>query len=223
MKLTNAKQQLIIEIKEGRVPVLAIENADVFLEFTEDIYRQSLGEDGDIVLSEEDRILTFSKTAVMVSDYFCLDLNQRKIQNILYKNMQTAAFEFSAEKDKITIQGIDLLDKIIGNLNFDHIAYDLELDWNDIFKLFHVRIEEDYISLTEKVISFMRLCSQLLKIRLLILVGLKSYISDEQLLHIYKMADYLKIDLLLIEPVERQALKNEDYYIIDRDKCLIIK
>lgn len=223
MKLTNAKQQLIIEIKEGRVPVLAIENADVFLELTEDIYRQSLGEDGDIVLSEEDKILIFSKTAVMVSDYFCLDLNQRKIQNILYKNMQAAAFEFSAEKDKMTIQGIDLLDKIIGNLNFDHITYDLELDWNDIFKLFHVRIEEDYVSLTEKVISFMRLCSQLLKIRLLILVGLKSYISDEQLLHIYKMADYLKIYLLLIEPVERQALKNEDYYIIDRDKCLIIK
>ena len=223
MRIANAKENLIIDFKEGRVPVLALENMRVFSEFVSDIYFQMNGEDGDIVLSEGENLLALSRTAVMVCDYFSLDFNQRKILNVLYKNMQAAAADFTMEKDKLTEQGINLLDKIVDSLRFDHVEYDFELDWNTLFKAFDVRIEEDYASIPEKLISFMRICVELLNLKLLILVGLKAYVSDEEIDEIYKMAAYLKLNLLLIEPVERRALDQEDYYIIDKDRCLIIK
>ena len=223
MKITDARENLVIDIKEGRIPVLVLEHAQTFSEIIGDIYFQSQGDDGNILLSENGSLLAFSKTAMMVSDYFSLDLNQKKILNTLYKDMQTAAADLTMEKDKLTGQGINLLEKIINSLQFDHVAYNFELDWNALFKAFEVRIEEDYASLAEKMISFMRVCAELLNLKLLIFVGLKSYVSDDEIKQIYEIAAYLKLNLLLIEPVERRALDQEDYYIIDKDRCLIIK
>ena len=106
---------------------------------------------------------------------------------------------------------------------FDHVVYNLDLEWNDIFKLFHVSIEEDYVNLQEKLISYLRLCAELLNKKLVIFVNLKAYLSEGNLLELYQMAGYFKIQLLLIESVEGEALPPEKYFIIDRDQCLIVK
>lgn len=223
MRITNAGENLVIDIQDGRIPVLVLEHAQTFSEIIRDIYCQSQGGDGNIILSENGSLLTFSKTAMMISDYFSLDFNQKKILNTLYKNMQTAAADFTMEKDKLTGQAINLLEKIIASVRFDHVAYNFELDWNTLFKAFEVRVEEDYASLPEKLISFMHICAELMNLKLLIFVGLKAYVSDDEIKQIYEMAAYLKLNLLLIEPVERKVLNQEDYYIIDKDRCLIIK
>ena len=47
--------------------------------------------------------------------------------------------------------------------------------------------------------------------------------SEEQLKEVYQMAFYCKLQLLLIENREQSNLEGEKTYIIDRDRCLIIK
>ena len=223
MTITYAEYNLKIEINENMVPVLVLEGPEIFEYFTQSFYRQCCGDDGGIVLSDNDVILNLSKNAMIISDYYSLDLNSRKVQNRLYQCMKDIAVDLGKEKDDFTRMGIEIIDRILSSARFDHAEYNLEIDWNDFFKLFQIRMEEDYVTLPEKIIAFIRICAQLLDIELLAFVNLKSYVSVESLLEIYRMAAYLKINLLLIEPVEREALEPEKYYIIDTDKCLIIK
>lgn len=223
MIITHAKNGLKIETDENQIPVLVLENQAVFSEFIEDFYRQCDGDDGEIVLSEEGKMMALSKSAMIVSDYFSLDLNGSRIRSRLYREMESAGIENGIEKDEFTRQGIELLEKIISSARFDHVVYDLDLDWSNIFKLFGLRIEEDYLSLQEKIISFLRIASELLNLKLVAFVNLKAYLSDQRLLEIYQIAKYLKLNLLLIESKESEALSSEKVYIIDKDKCLIIK
>ena len=223
MIITYTKEQLKIEVQENQIPVLVMEDPGIFSGFVGSFFLQSEGEDGNIVLSDGNKELALSKSSMIVSDYFSLDLNGRKIQARLFSQLKEAAADTGIGKEDFTSLGIDLLEKIISASRFDHITYDLNLEWNDIFKLFGVRIEEDYTSLSEKILSLLRVCAQLLDLKLLAFVNLKSYLSENEVLEVYRMAGYLKLNLLMIESTERTKLPGEKIYIIDRDKCLIIK
>ena len=223
MIITDAKYLLEIEIHENQIPVLVLEDPAIFSDIISEFYRQTAGEDGNIVLSEQNKLLSVSKFAMIITDYFSLNLNNRKIQNQLFQQMEDTCIDLGVVKDEFTREGIELIDKAILSSQFDHVSYNLDLSWNDIFKLFQVRIEEDYVTLQEKLISFLRVCAQLLKLKLLVFVNLKAYLSEKELLEVYDMANYLKIQLLLIESHESIFLTRERYYIIDKDKCLIIK
>ena len=223
MIITDAKYLLEIEIHENQIPVLVLEDPAIFSDIISEFYRQTAGEDGNIVLSEQNKLLSVSKSVLIISDYFSLDLNNRKIQNQLFQQLEDTCVDLGMLKDEFTRQGIEIIDRALLSSQFDHVSYNLEISWNDIFKLFQVKIEEDYITLQEKLISFLRVCAQLLKLKLLVFVNLKAYLSEKELLEVYDMATYLKIQLLLIESHENINLSQEKYYIIDKDKCLIIK
>ena len=223
MIISQAKNNLVIETGENIVPVLVIEDPEVFADFTGSFFAQCAGVDGSIVLSDDSGIFTFSKTAILVTDYYGLDINSRRVQSRLYQSMRDIGVELGKEKDDFTRCGIEIIEKLLNAARFDHVDYNLEIDWNDFFKLFQVRIAEDYVTIAEKLIEFIKVCSQLLDIRLIAFVNLKSYVSHDELLEIYRMAVYLKVNLLLIESAERESFGPEKYYIIDKDKCLIIK
>lgn len=223
MIITHVRNDLRIEINENQIPVLVLENQSIFSNFIEDFYKQCDGNDGEIVLYEEGKIISLSKYAMILSDYFSLDLNGSRIRTRLYKEMESVGIENGIEKEEFTRHGVVMLEKIISSMHFDHVVYDLNLDWNNIFKLFELRIEEDYLCLQEKIISFLRIGSELLNLKLLAFVDLKAYFSEQELLEIYQISKYLKLNLLLIESKESEALPSEKIYIIDKDKCLIIK
>ena len=223
MTITDSENQLVIDMKESHVAVLVMERPDTFSDFVYKFAAQCEGSPGDIVLSEDGKILPISKNAVIVSDYYSLDLNSRQIQGRLYQQLNDLAGDLSIEKSGFTSQGICMMEKLLDMSLFDHVTYDLELDWNNIFKMFKVRIEEDYLTLSEKLISFMRVCKELMGFKLLVLVNLKSYLTGESLHEIYKMANYLDLNILLLEHGESEKVEGEKIYIIDKDKCIIIK
>ena len=85
------------------------------------------------------------------------------------------------------------------------------------------RVSAFSAGILEKLLSYMKILSGLLEIRILCIVNLKTYLSEEQLKEVYQMAFYCKLQLLLIENREQSNLEGEKTYIIDRDRCLIIK
>lgn len=223
MTITCASHMLRIEIDENQVPVLVLEEPGEYTDITGSFYRQTEGEDGEIIISEGDKIISLPKSVMIVSDYFSLDLNNRQIHNKLYQQMENTCVDLGVTKDEFTRQGIEILEKILMASRFDHVAYNLELEWGDIFKLFQVRIDEDYITLQEKLTSLLRVSAELLNLKLLIFVNLKAYLTEKELYELYHMAGYLKINLLMIESHEGCVLPQEKYYIVDKDRCLIIK
>ena len=212
-----------MDVSENQIPVLIIEHPGIYSDFIESFFQQCEGEEGEIIISDRGKNLKLSKSALIVLDYFSLNFNNRQIQTKLYQQLKNAGAELSIQKDEFTHQGIDLIENVFSISRFDHIEYNLELDWADIFKLYQVRVEADYDSIQEKLVSFLRICAELLDLKLVAFVNLKAYVSEDDLLEIYRMAGYLKVNLLLIESIETYSHPMEKYFIIDKDQCIIIK
>ena len=60
-------------------------------------------------------------------------------------------------------------------------------------------------------------------IKVVCLVNIKDYLSDEEILELYLNANYNKIHIVLVESREAKVLSNEKICIIDKDKCIIKK
>lgn len=63
--------------------------------------------------------------------------------------------------------------------------------------------------------------SQVLGIKIITFINLRSYLNDVQMEQLLKDAIYQEIQILLVENQERTCLKDTFRYIIDNDKCEI--
>ena len=97
MKLICEKYGIFIEFIENQVATLVIENQKVFSEFVQNLNQQINGDEGDLILSDEDKELSFSKQAVLVTNPFTLNCNEKRIVNKLYKELQDTTNETLVE------------------------------------------------------------------------------------------------------------------------------
>lgn len=101
------------------------------------------------------------------------------------------------------------------------LDFEQEIDLTLIFKaagIKHEIIEEDYL---ERLIRYMKVVSQVLGIKIITFINLRSYLNDVQMEQLLKDAIYQEIQILLVENQERTCLKDTFRYIIDKDKCEI--
>lgn len=223
MKLTNAKYNLGIKLKENQINLLIIEHPMYMTEIIEGLQKQCDGEEGEMVLSRENQIIKFDKYADVIVNPFSFNLNDRKIVNKLYTQLQEIGIDYWEEKEKLNSEFVRLLDQVISTCPYTNIKYNLTCEWNDLFKLYDVRITALSGRLLDRLIEYIKVLSYLTETKLLCLANLKSYLTSEELKELYQMAYYNKIYLLLIEPFEREELEGEKLYIIDKDMCLIVK
>lgn len=223
MKIVNAKYSLSIEFVENQTQILVIENQHVFVDVVSGLYEQCEGKEGDFVLSDNNKEIRFDKKAALLLDPFSLDFNDRKILNKFYTELEKSGHNYQAEKEEINTGIVRLLDNIVQESRYDGITFNLELDWNNLFKLYSVRLEEEYDSLLEKMIDYIRILANICNVEILCLVNITGYFNDFELQQLYKMAHYNKVYLLLIETHEKTGIKGEKCVIIDSDLCLIEK
>ena len=63
--------------------------------------------------------------------------------------------------------------------------------------------------------------SQICHIRSFVCVNLKSFFSKEELKYLYEFAVYEKINIIVIESIQSEALIGEKGWILDKDLCII--
>lgn len=223
MRLVCSDYGLDMELEENRVTVLVVENAKFITEIIGNLKNQITGEEGMFVLSDHNKIQKIDKKMNLIIDPFDVSINDRKIINKLYSRLGIIAPDYFQEKEKITADIISLLDEIVLASPFSNLIYNLDYDWTEMFKGFNIRFEETGENLIEKLVEFIRIQVSLLEIRVLCFVNLKSYLTQEEMEELYKAAFYNKINLVLIESIEKDKLENEQIYIVDKDRCLIVK
>lgn len=223
MRLVCSDYGLDMELEENRVTVLVVENAKFITEIIGSLKNQITGEEGMFVLSDHNKIQKIDKKMNLIIDPFDVSINDRKIINKLYSRLGIIAPDYFQEKEKITADIISLLDEIVLASPFSNLIYNLDYDWTEMFKGFNIRFEETGENLIEKLVEFIRIQASLLEIRVLCFVNLKSYLTQEEMEELYKAAFYNKINLVLIESIEKDKLENEQIYIVDKDRCLIVK
>ena len=101
------------------------------------------------------------------------------------------------------------------------MTFDIEENIPNLLKAYNVRLETEGVTLLERIVEYLRLLHQLCKIKVIIFVNLKTYLSDSELEQLYEFSAYEKMSFVLLENVHRNRLKNEKICIVDHDCCII--
>ena len=208
MKLVNSKYNLDIEFEENISNTLVLENKQHMIDVIQNLILQLKGDD---------------KVVEFIANPFEIDFNNKKIATKLFEQLTAVASECVEEYNFINGKIVGTLDDICSKIEYSNVEYNLEYEWKSIFKLYNVRIGENYNSLYEKIEEYVKVLADILHIKLLIFLNIKEYLTEEEINNLQKICFYKKIFLLLIESEERFALDNEKTFIIDKDRCLIVK
>lgn len=222
MKLVNSKYNLSMEWEENKSTTLIVENKDNMLNIINNLINQLSGQEGDFVLSDEVKV-KWEKQVDFVLEPFTINFNNKKILSKLYEQMFDVSKDEIEDYNSINNVIINAIDKVTQRVEYNNIVYNLDFDWKNIYKLYDVKIGEDYNNLSEKIEEYIKIIADVLHIKLVIFLNLKEYLSKIELENIQQICFYKKINLLLLESEEREKIENEKTFIIDKDRCLIVK
>ncbi len=221
MRLIHKDFNLEIELMENQISVLSIENKKVYTEVLKDLWNQTQGQDGRFILSEKDKQLKISKEMECIFNPFCLDCNDRKILNRLYQEMRDQADSYcQQEAIKLNTEINRFLDHLLMLMPYA-LDYNANLDVSGLFKLYTVEVQSQGETLLQRMTEYLRVMSKIGGVDNYIFVGLKQYLTVEELENLYEFVFYEKINLILVEAVQSPAISGEKGWIIDSDLCII--
>ena len=221
MKLVHKNIEKHLLLGENRVNVLVVENRKMFLSMIEELKGQLEGEEGAFVLSEEGSLLSLSKEAELITDVFSLNLNERTSINRLLSSL--AGYAQKAEMVNKSRELQNVLSEFLGELLQNEelpVSYADEINMPNLLKALGVEFENDYDSLCEKLLVYMKMMSRFFQKKLFVFVNLKTFTDEDDLRSFYMSAFYEKFNLLLLESTEREDLyEAEEVTVIDKDMC----
>ncbi|MDO4711662.1 MAG: type II-A CRISPR-associated protein Csn2 [Peptostreptococcaceae bacterium] len=223
MKLMHPCFEEPLELIEGIPNILVVEEKSLRIRIIEDLLLQVQNGEGNFVLSENDDILRIDKVAEFLTDPFSLDINQKKILSKVQSTLKELAGNESNYAETIRVIGElnSYFEKLGAQVQYP-IVFNENMDFQDLIKISGAKIASESETFFENLINYICLINDVLGITLLITWNLQLYINEEELKELFKIANYKKINLILIESfdlTEHSLL--ERVTIIDKDLCVI--
>lgn len=170
------------------------------------------------LLDDNNEEIKIDKSIYLVIDIFNIDYNNKKILNKIY-NIISDRVELSKEieMNDIIIKLRNYLIEEINEIPFEFIMKD-ELDVKEILKLFDLKIDkENYTNTIEKIELLIDIISTLKIADILVIPNMKTYLTDEEIIEIYKYSLYNNVKILSIEKELISKLKYENILLIDQN------
>lgn len=210
-----------LKIRENEVEIIEILNSKCYSHIINEINEKVNGiEDSNeiFLLDDEENEIKFKENAYMVFDIFNINYNSKTILNKLYsiidKNIETSG---SYEIYNLYIKMRNLIIQEINELPFEFEMED-NMKIVDLLKLYELRIDtSNYINVINKIEILIDLISTLKIAKILIIPNLKLFLSNEELVELYKYSLYNNINLISIERNLTEKLKYEKHFIIDEN------
>lgn len=224
MRLVNVSYNIDIEFAENCTEIISIEGPDIYTEFIQELNSQLDGEAGNFVLSEKNDTLKMDKKVEFIFNPFGVDFNEKRIISKAYNVLKDSAEGLDELREKINSSIVNILDEVILRSPYDNFVYNLDLDWNTLFKLYDVRVQFEEGKLVDKLIQYIKMLAELLGIRVIFLLNISTFLTKYELQELCKSAQYEKVNLVLLEQRELELtdVKSRSH-IIDCYRCLIIK
>ncbi len=213
-----------IYVYENKTTVLVVEDPQSYYKVINEWKDNIEGLDDSIAVFENHKEMVVKKQVELLTDLFNFTINNRKNITMLHSKIKQIAYRedfYLKSQSLLSVQQKYLTD-IIFELQSD-VKFDEEIDISGIFKVFDVKYEEKSNSLLEKLVNYIKVISEFSSIKLLVTVNLKAVLSELEVRQLYKEANYMKMNLLLIENNYQQNLDGENVYILDKDRCLVYK
>lgn len=219
MKLATSLIGHMVEIEEGNISTLVIENPRLFRDFVSGLYLTIEEGESIFVFSEEGKIIKPADFVSIIQMTYPFSINTKILQSALLKEMGKYAID-SRHLERTTYVTSEI-SKYINELSLE-IPYGItsgDLSALSLFKAAGVAFDEDEMSLIDKVLAYIRLSRDLLKRRVFILIHARSFFSTEELNELISICIAEKILLLLLDSNARGMLKFENRLIVDNDLC----
>lgn len=221
MRLIHNRYDIEFEFIENTMYGLVIENPMVFTEIAEELFRQCEDDEGGFILSENNKLLSVSKTVSFIINPFSLEWNSKKILTKLYNVLYAESHDkWSEEQMALQCSYVNFMDTVCMSSEYT-LLYGTELDIQEIFKIGKLRIDVEKETLLEKISEYIYLANKLLGIKIFAFLNLKGFLTQEELIELYKDCCYRKIYLLLLEARYSTKTEWEKICILDKDKCII--
>ncbi len=186
-----------------------------------DVYNQIMGNPGNLVLSENNQEIKFSKHVELINDYINIDLNDKKILVKLYTLLKDKSLEDYDSYCRISESITDYVQELLFDEEFDLIQID-NIDPIDIFKGVSVKIDDSSMSISEKLLEYISISEKFMDIKLFLFVNLKEFFTDGEIIQIYNKLLLNKTKFLIMQSKITESIDcRETVYIIDEDLCEI--
>lgn len=230
MKLAYPDINKVFDTDIDKVNCIIIENSKLLYNLCMDIYAQINGDDGRATVSIDNKPVDIAKNVDLITDYIPFSINNKKLQSKL--NASAEKIAISPEYYDQTVDELARLERyiidIISEMNGD-VIYN-KLDVASLIKAAGLSFDEVYISLGEKIISYMELVRYYDRDKLFIYVNLRSYMEDKEYklfldtvlrkdFHVI-MIDNKMYDMALAH-INSDDTSNYELYIIDEELCEI--
>ena len=154
----------------------------------------------------------------MLFDVFNIDYTSKKILNKLYKIIENNVHlrqDLQIEEMSFKLQNYIIEE--INELPFE-FTMKMNLDISEILKLYDLKIDGTiYTTVLEKIQLLIDIISTLKIATILVIPNLKSFLTEKELLELYKYSLYNNVKLLLLERNLDKKLKYEKVIFIDEN------
>ena len=222
MKLVHPELHFQIKFVEQEIPVCLVESPVRWREVQKELLAQYRGEEGDWILSEEDKEIKFSAFVEMIVNPLCLEENQKRIMNAFLRSFSEMANNEVYWKRSQELNGE--IQKFFSDMEMEYpFEYHInsEIDFSALAKAMGIQIECEYENDLERLLQYCILTREIMKVKLFVFFNLHDYFTEDELKLFYQEIAVRKWNVLLLESTEKERISGEKYYIIDKDNCEI--
>lgn len=224
MKLAYSELIDVFTLKHTHLSTLVIENPRLFSTFVSELSQQIDGGIQKFTLSENEKIINLAQNMEIIINPLAIEINSRKLQTKLFEvlnatsNNEDYFLDTMELRQKLVAYGYKLLQS--ENLP---LVLNEEFKLSELFKVLDIKFENCTDDIPLNLANYIDVHRKFLNIKVLVLVNIKSYISEDELLLLFKQASMRNLCLLLIESNNRPTLIDEHVTIIDSDLCVVKK
>ena len=208
-----------IDFEDKSIFSLIIENKKLYRKVIEDLINNISIDDGNIILSENNKLIVPEKEIFVFSDYFNFDVN-KFVLNKYYKELKNLSEnEFFDETVEIKETLRNYVTKLIENEY--SVKLEEDLDISQILKAFGIKFQRNE-DLLLNLFEWIKILNELLGYEIFFFINLENFLSDDELVEFSKFILYNKYKVVFLENFNRNKLFDDDnLIIIDNDFCEI--
>lgn len=211
-----------IDLEVGKLYTIIIENRKILYDFEKYLFNEFEGNSDYLLLMDNNKIIDHKKNIYFLSNFYDMDLNNKKNLLALYKQIKVNHNDELKERFEQLTSNIN---EFLEFINFESV-FDLTFDGNilidDVLKLGDLRFNNENDDLFNSFISYLEIINNLFNINVFIVEELHKYFSNDDLIKAINELKYYGIILINIEKDNNfEGFVDEIRNYIDIDYCTI--
>ena len=223
MILVSHENGIESKMETERINAVILEDPEQYTKMIQELWNQIHKVEETLLLyGVENELLDMSKQCDLLFSIKDLSLQNSRIQKKLITYL-AEEIQMTELSDKVVKNQSELLQiaEDIKNLSEYPICMNEDYNVTDILKYLGIKLSETEGSFCEKLIDYMKISYDFLKIDVFFVVGCKGYLKEKDYEYLQEWIRYQQITLVLIESDEDRLPSGINKYIIDKDGCVI--